>query len=565
MLTFNISNVTKHGTLQWTVTETSDWLDIAPNNGTTSDELDQITVSVDRTCLNYGNHTTQLQISSNGGEVYVDVLLVVVNPNAPQLTIDMPDIDFGDRETSRQFNISNTGTGNLIWSITEGYNWLGVTPTNGSTSNETEAVIITVSRNDLEQDVYSANLSVTSNGGNVSINIRMEVSDSVIPPVTMNDPSDVTETSMKLTWTRISHSNFAFYRLYRSVSPGVNENSTMIFESASSVNNTYTETGLIPATTYYYKVFVVDLEGVSSNSNEVRATTRMKTGSWSLVRSFNSTYFQDIDLINENSGFIAGFINGRDPSYRPNVLYFNGNNFSDEELPNNITSKESEYQYVSCVSANNVWVVGGYHQWGSNYWLINFNGTEWITIEEYPSVDPHCIHASVTGIVWIGGYERILRYDGDEFRQFDVNNNERIYDFLYLNDKDIYCASNMGIIRYYDGFGWADIGDVEGSLSAIDGTSPDDLWITGFNGIYHYNGIEWEHIDAVSNFRGLDIEVINESLVWFTGTSGKIYLFDGNDFISVENPLTINIFAIEFCDGIGWAVDSRGNVARYSE
>jgi hypothetical protein len=554
ILTFNISNVTQHGILQWTITENTDWVTVSPTNGATSDEMDQVAVNVDRTGQIYGNHNTQLQISSNGGEIYIDILMVVQNPNAPQLTVDTQDIDFGDSESSRLFNITNTGTGDLIWSISEGYDWLDVTPSSGSTANETEPVIVTANRNNLDQDVYTANLGVTSNGGNASINVRMEVSEAVIPPVTLSEPSDITETSIKLVWTRITHPNFAFYRLYRSDMSGVSESSTMIFETSNIADNTYTETGLSPSTTYYYKVFVIDLEKVGTGSNEVHSTTATRIGSWSLVRSFDRRSFRDIALIDANSGFIVGYSNGTHPM----VKYFNGANFSDEELYEGYQNDLVVLESISIASPEDVWAVGG-----SIGMLINFNGNEWNRVHE--GLYPQCVHALPNGIVWVGLKDHILRYNGSSFQYYDVNNGEYILDLLLFSEEDIYCVSDIGIIRHYDGFGWAVFGEVDGSLSAIDGTSSEDLWITGSEGIYHYNGVEWEHVDAVTNFSGLDIEVINESLVWFTGSSGKIFLFNGDEWRTVDNPLMDNINGVCFYDSIGWAIDSRGNVARYSE
>ena len=131
-LTFNISNITQAGTLQWSISESAEWLTVSPISGNTTDELDQITVSVDRTGLAYGNHTTQLHISSNGGEIFLDALMTVRNPDAPQLTVDTQDLDLGANETSMQFNITNTGTGELTWTISEGYGWLEANPENGS-------------------------------------------------------------------------------------------------------------------------------------------------------------------------------------------------------------------------------------------------------------------------------------------------------------------------------------------------------------------------------------------------------------------------------------------------
>jgi hypothetical protein len=560
-LTFNISNITQHGSLQWTISENTDWLTVSPTNGTTADEMDQITVTVDRTGLIYGNHNTQLQISSNGGEVYIDVLIVVQNPNVPQLTVDKQDLDFGDRETSRQFNITNTGTGDLVWSISEGYGWLDVSSLNGSTSNETEPIIITVNRNNLDQDIYSANLSVSSNGGNTTINVRMEVSEAVIPPVTLSEPSDITETSMHLAWTRIEHQNFKYYRLFRSSSPGVTESSTMIFESSNIRDNYFTDSMLQPSTTYHYRVFVIDSDDVSCGSNEVKITTRMKEGRWSLVRSFENAEFYGLELIDENHGFISGKKDGQ-----PCIIFFEGTNFIEERLPEEL-SRGAAILDVSFISIDDIWAV---HSSG----VIHFDGFEWSVAIDFPEDTYICLQGTPSGDVWVGARHNIYQYDGSEIIVYDTD--YFVYDFLYFDVDDIYASSSGASLRHFDGFGWSDLENTCGAYT-LDGLTSNSIWIaskygSNYGKVYHFNGNECNlmlEVETYAEYGGfVDIEVITESMIWVVGDRyTRMYSYDGIEWQEFDNPFPFSfslITAIEFASGIGWAVDEYGNIIRYS-
>jgi hypothetical protein len=91
--------------------------------------------------------------------------------------------------------------------------------------------------------------------------------------VTLNDPTNVAWSSMDLSWTKSTDSEFASYKLYRDTSPGVDQNDTLVV-SIPNVNTTsYVVTGLQQSTQYYFKLYVTDVEDLSAGSNEVNATT----------------------------------------------------------------------------------------------------------------------------------------------------------------------------------------------------------------------------------------------------------------------------------------------------
>ncbi|MEW5797030.1 MAG: hypothetical protein AB1772_11800 [Candidatus Zixiibacteriota bacterium] len=73
-----------------------------------------------------------------------------------------------------------------------------------------------------------------------------------------------------LSWTMNNDVDFASYRIYRSVSPGIDV--TFEFLTIAIVtdrNNTTYDDFLSTAGTYYYRVFVFDSEGLTAGSNEV--------------------------------------------------------------------------------------------------------------------------------------------------------------------------------------------------------------------------------------------------------------------------------------------------------
>jgi len=89
---------------------------------------------------------------------------------------------------------------------------------------------------------------------------------SITAPSNMHDRLD-------LNWEPSTARDFDQYRVYRGTSPGV-DSSEFLAASIFSIDETsLTDTGLTANTTYYYKVYVVDMTGLWSGSGEVSAVT----------------------------------------------------------------------------------------------------------------------------------------------------------------------------------------------------------------------------------------------------------------------------------------------------
>jgi len=79
--------------------------------------------------------------------------------------------------------------------------------------------------------------------------------------------------NLALNWGSSTASDFAQYRVYRSISAGV-DSSDYLARVISSANQTsLTDTGLAQNTRYYYRVYVLDNTALWSGSNEVYAST----------------------------------------------------------------------------------------------------------------------------------------------------------------------------------------------------------------------------------------------------------------------------------------------------
>lgn len=98
--------------------------------------------------------------------------------------------------------------------------------------------------------------------------------------VILEDPSDVSGTAMILSWSQSQAADFAAYRLYRAEQEAVDQGASLVHTATDVGLTDFLDTGLIPNTTYYYRVYVEDEWGIATGSNVVSATTTNTEAPW---------------------------------------------------------------------------------------------------------------------------------------------------------------------------------------------------------------------------------------------------------------------------------------------
>jgi len=78
---------------------------------------------------------------------------------------------------------------------------------------------------------------------------------------------------LDLNWEESDAQDFAQYRVYRAASSGVDSTDFLAATIFSTGQTSVSDTDLTENTSYYYRVYVVDITGLWSGSNEVSATT----------------------------------------------------------------------------------------------------------------------------------------------------------------------------------------------------------------------------------------------------------------------------------------------------
>ncbi|MCP4646011.1 MAG: VWA domain-containing protein [bacterium] len=125
------------GTLNWEIDDSAfpEWLAIAPLTGALTTNMDTVAVAIDRTGLETTSYSHEFLITSNGGQQFVEVTMVV--PPRPIIGVDPSAIDFGTMDDTSNFWVANLGdVGTTLNFVVESDRpgWLFASPENGSSA-----------------------------------------------------------------------------------------------------------------------------------------------------------------------------------------------------------------------------------------------------------------------------------------------------------------------------------------------------------------------------------------------------------------------------------------------
>ena len=185
------------GTVTWSIDDSGfpSWLSLSPaspSGAVGGAATDSVHVLVDRAGLAPGDYSYAapgIVVSSDAGEATVAVYMTVAA--LPVLSIDtdgrytsdpvpIPYVFVEDNDVTTQFAVENVGTGTLSWSLedTDAFpTWLeSVLPQSGSVEPGASSVVtVTISRDDEDAGGYQHELSITSNGGDATVRVEMNV------------------------------------------------------------------------------------------------------------------------------------------------------------------------------------------------------------------------------------------------------------------------------------------------------------------------------------------------------------------------------------------------------
>ncbi|MDW3197193.1 MAG: carboxypeptidase regulatory-like domain-containing protein [Cytophagales bacterium] len=172
-----ISN-TGEKTLEWTASVSDSWITLSDVSGSLNPTEDQsITVNVNRTDLEAGSYTGTVNFAGNGGAAAISLSMEVVAGNAqPVLEVSETNFNFGLETNSFDVSINNTGNADLEWTATSSDSWLTLSRSSGSVSpTGSQGLTLNVSRAALNEGNFTATVTISSNGGEATLNVSMDV------------------------------------------------------------------------------------------------------------------------------------------------------------------------------------------------------------------------------------------------------------------------------------------------------------------------------------------------------------------------------------------------------
>ncbi len=154
------------GTLNWRITEDCPWLQVNPQTGTSTNEPNEVVLTVDTAGLHWGTYNCQLAVADPcalNSPRMVDIILDLVGP---RIRLSTPDVEFsvlqGDAAPAQQtFTIRNDGGALLSWQISTDCDWLEVNPTAGTSTGDSNEITLTVDPAGLHWGAYNCLLTIS--------------------------------------------------------------------------------------------------------------------------------------------------------------------------------------------------------------------------------------------------------------------------------------------------------------------------------------------------------------------------------------------------------------------
>jgi lysophospholipase L1-like esterase len=164
--TFNIRNSGVQ-TLYYQISVDERWITVSPESGDSTGEWDAIEVAVSISNLTRGNYEGNVTVSSEEASNSPQVLKVQLAILSSIIELDKTSLSFegiqGEANPDLQtFRIRNSGVGTLHYQITADQEWITVSPENGDSTGEWDAIEVAVDISSLMRGNYEGNVTISA-------------------------------------------------------------------------------------------------------------------------------------------------------------------------------------------------------------------------------------------------------------------------------------------------------------------------------------------------------------------------------------------------------------------
>lgn len=124
----------------------------------------------------YGIYTASLHLRSNGGNFTLPITVYYFQSAEPLLALDIDYLKFSSNSSRDYFTLYNDGAEDLDFLVQTEVNWVQTSQAVGTIAPDGEQrIYLDVNRSGLNAGMYSAEISITSSGGDAIVDVDMDV------------------------------------------------------------------------------------------------------------------------------------------------------------------------------------------------------------------------------------------------------------------------------------------------------------------------------------------------------------------------------------------------------
>jgi len=159
----------------WNAQWLGSWLTLNPTSGILDpNQSVQVQISAANDALPSGEFDALVDFAGSDSTAILNVHVVV--PGDPSLFLTPRQVTIPADTDSASFDVQNTGTGNLLWYVSDLPLWCETMPTGGLLlEGERESVLVSVDRSHMEPGVLPGDVQISSNGGDDTLRVILEV------------------------------------------------------------------------------------------------------------------------------------------------------------------------------------------------------------------------------------------------------------------------------------------------------------------------------------------------------------------------------------------------------
>jgi len=192
-------------TISWTLSDDAAWLSENPTSGSSTGELDTVTVSVDVAGMSAGDYSASITITAGGADnsPWTVPVSLHISSSTSQISFSPASLSFtagegGSNPASETLQIWNSGVGRLDWTLSDDAAWLSENPTGGSSIGEHDTVAVRVDIAGMSDGDYSADITINATGAGNSpqtVPVNLHISSAATAPEISFNPESLSFTA----------------------------------------------------------------------------------------------------------------------------------------------------------------------------------------------------------------------------------------------------------------------------------------------------------------------------------------------------------------------------------